>query len=254
MWTRSNLKNNAKKALKGTFLVSVLVIILYTVLTGGESNNLTLKLGDDATNNMEIRNEILGNTFINDYFDQFISYPLTTLFLLFGALAGFISFLYQVFVASPLNIGLSKYFLTNKRTPEENSPLHLFDPFRSGHYLNGVGVLFLQNLFILLYLLLLIIPGIIKAFQLYMVSFIMAEHPDMHYKDAFRISTEMTHGHKMNIFILELSFIGWYLLSMLTLGLMVPLVSTYRKATITELYEVLKNPNQHSETAPLGYF
>jgi uncharacterized membrane protein len=87
-----------------------------------------------------------------------------------------------------------------------------------------------------------------------MVSYIMADHPDMHYKDAFALSTEMTDGHKMNIFVLELSFIGWYLLSALTLGLATPLVSTYRKATITELYEVLKNPNERQEVAPPGYF
>lgn len=254
MWTRSELKNSAKKALKGTFLISVLVIILYSILTGGENSNLTLKLGEDATRELEARNEMLNYSIGENYFDNLISYPLTTFFLLFGAMASFLSFLYQIFVAAPLSIGLSRYFIVNRRSPEENTPLNLFDSFRSGHYLNGVVVIFLQNLFIFLHFLLLIIPGIIKTFKLYMVPYIMADHPDMHYKDAFSLSTEMTQGHKMDIFVLELSFIGWYLLAMLTLGLAAPLVSTYRKATVTELYEVLKNPKEHSEVAPPGYF
>jgi len=254
MWTRSNLKDQAKKALKGTFLISVLVIVLYTLLTGGENSNLTLKLGEDATKEMEIRNGILGYSFGEDYFNNLISYPLATFFLIFGALAGFLAFLYQIFIGAPLSIGLSKYFLVNRRNPEDNTPLNLFDTFRSGNYLNGVVVVFLQNLFIFLHFLLLIIPGIIKVFKYYMVSFIMADHPDMHYKDAFALSTEMTDGHKMNIFVLELSFLGWYLLSALTLGLATPLVSTYRKATIAELYEVLNNPVERQEVAPPGYF
>ncbi|HSR03528.1 MAG TPA: DUF975 family protein [Proteiniclasticum sp.] len=254
MWTRSALKDQAKKSLKGTFLISVLVIILFILLTGGENSNLTLKLGEDATKEMEIRNGIFGYSFGEDYYNNIVSYPLTALFLLFGVFASIVSVLYQIFIAAPLNIGLSKYFLVNRRNPEDNTPLNLFDTFRSGNYLNGVVVLFLQNLFIFLHFLLLIIPGIIKVFKYYMVSFIMADHPDMHYKDALALSTEMTDGHKMNIFVLELSFIGWYLLSALTLGLATPLVSTYRKATITELYEVLKNPNERQEVAPPGYF
>lgn len=254
MWTRSELKNSAKKALKGTFLISILVIILYTILTGGESSNLTFKFGEDATREMELRNGILGYTINEDYYDNLISYPLGTFFLFFGALGGLLSYLYQVFVAAPLGIGLARYFIVNRRAPEENTPLNLFDTFRSGHYLNGVVVIFLQNLFIFLHFLLLIIPGIIKAYKLYMVPYILADHPDMHYKEAFALSTEMTQGNKMNIFILELSFVGWYLLTLLTLGLAAPLVDTYRKATLTELYEILRRPEERTEVAPPGYF
>ncbi|WP_312653565.1 DUF975 family protein [Proteiniclasticum sp.] len=253
MWTRSELKSRAKQALKGTFWISVLVVILFLILTGGENSNLTLKLGEDATREMEVGTGIFGYNFDTDSLQEIVALPLTAFMVLFGALAGLVSILWSIFISMPLNMGMSKYFLTNRRNKGENTPLNLFFPFRSGYYMNVVVVTFMQTLFIFLHFLLLIIPGIIKIFAYYMVPWILADDPSISYKDALALSSEMTKGHKMDIFVLELSFIGWYLLTFLSLGLLAPLVTTYRYATIAELYEHLKQGKIQPETSPL-YF
>lgn len=253
MWTRSELKSRAKEALKGTFWISVLVVVLFLIITGGENSNLTLKLGEDATREMEVGTGIFGYNMDVDYLQRMVGLPLTTFFVLFGALAGLVSVLWSIFIAAPLSTGLSKYFLVNKRNKGENTPLNLFYPFRSGSYMNVVLVTFMQTLFIFLHFLLLIIPGIIKFFAYYMVPWILADDPSMHYKDALALSSEMTHGHKMDIFVLELSFIGWYLLTILSFGLAAPLVTTYRYATVAELYEHMKHGETVLETSP-DYF
>lgn len=253
MWTRSELKSRAKEALKGTFWISVLVVVLFLIITGGENSNLTLKLGEDATREMDVGTGILEYNLDTDYLQRYIGIPLTTFFVLFGALAGIVSALWSIFIAAPLSTGLSKYFLVNRRDKGENTPLNLFYAFRSGAYMNVVRVSFLQTLFIFLHFLLLIIPGIIKFFAYYMVPWILADDPSMHYKDALALSAKMTQGHKMDIFVLELSFIGWYLLTLLTLGLAAPLVTTYRYATIAELYEHMKHGEAAQETSP-DYF
>ena len=74
-------------------------------------------------------------------------------------------------------------------------------------------------MFLFLWTLLLIIPGIVKAYEYRMVPYILAEQPDINYSDAFSISKQMMDGQKMDTFILDLSFIGWTLLETITCGL-----------------------------------
>lgn len=254
MWTRSDLKSRAKAALKGTFLISVLVFVIYALLTGGDSSNFTLKLGENATKNINVDTGVFGYEYDMDYFTKVISYPMQSLYVLFGTLAVTVSVFWSIFVSAPLTTGLSKYFLVNRRNKEDNNLANLFYPFKSGHYLNIVIVTFLQGIFIFLHFLLLIIPGIIKIFAYSMVPWILADDPSKNYKEVLALSTEMTQGHKMQIFILEVSFTGWYLLTILTLGLAAPLVSTYRQATMAELYETLKGGKENIQYAPGEYF
>lgn len=80
-----------------------------------------------------------------------------------------------------------------------------------------VWTLFLMKLYTFLWSLLLIIPGIVKSYEYRMVPYLLADCPDLSTEDAFRISREMMDGEKMNAFILDLSFIGWKILSSITL-------------------------------------
>ena len=77
----------------------------------------------------------------------------------------------------------------------------------------------LVSVFTILWSLLFVIPGIIKAYSYSMTFYILADHPEMSAKDAIRTSQVMMEGHKMDLFILELSFFGWYLLCGITFGL-----------------------------------
>jgi uncharacterized membrane protein len=91
-----------------------------------------------------------------------------------------------------------------------------------------------------LWYLLLIIPGIIKWYAYSMVPYILADNPNIGARRAIQLSNNMTRGHKFDIFVLELSFIGWYLLGLLAIVVGVLFVRPYEDATKAELYLVLR--------------
>ncbi len=120
----------------------------------------------------------------------------------------------------------------------------------SSSYLNIVIVEFLTQLFIFLWTLLLIVPGIIKSYEYRMVTYILAENPDINYKDALDQSKAMMDGHKMDTFVLDLSFIGWALLSTITMGIVgIFYVNPYVALTGGELYLTLKGLKASDNTA-----
>ncbi len=86
-----------------------------------------------------------------------------------------------------------------------------------------------------------IIPGIIKYYAYYLVPYILADNPHIGYDRALKLSMAMTKGFKMEIFVLELSFIGWYLLGFLCFGVGVFFVHPYRAATLAGMYTSLKD-------------
>ena len=101
--------------------------------------------------------------------------------------------------------------------------------------------MFLRDLFIALWTLLLIVPGIIKGYAYRMVPYILAENPDMNYKEALDLSSKMMYGNKWKSFVLDLSFIGWIILSILTFGILLLFyVNPYIGSTNAELYKAIK--------------
>lgn len=102
-------------------------------------------------------------------------------------------------------------------------------------------VAFLSGLYVWLWSLLLLIPGIIKGYAYSQVYYILAENPDLGAREALRMSEEMMKGHKMELFVLELSFIGWHLLGLVTFGLAYIWVVPYYCATHTNFYNSIKS-------------
>lgn len=98
---------------------------------------------------------------------------------------------------------------------------------------------FLVGLFTYLWSLLFLIPGIIKACSYSQAMYILAENPEMGALDAINQSKEMMEGHKMEYFLLELSFVGWFLLGPFTLGLLYIWLIPYMQATFTNFYKSL---------------
>ena len=99
---------------------------------------------------------------------------------------------------------------------------------------------FFMTLFICLWYLLLIIPGIIKAYSYSMTYFILAENKGMSVLEAITLSRKMMDGHKMDLFLLFLSFIGWFLLVVITFGIAGIWVYPYFYATLTNFYLSVK--------------
>ena len=91
-----------------------------------------------------------------------------------------------------------------------------------------------------LWFLLLIIPGIVAAYAYSMVPYILGDNPNIGYRRALQLSTEMTRGHKFHMFLLDLSFLGWLLLGVLALFIGVLFVMPYINASQAELYLMLR--------------
>ena len=144
----------------------------------------------------------------------------------------------HAFLFNPLEAGTARFFVRNLNDKAEIRELaYCYDH----GYLNVVKTVFLRDLYIVLWGLLFIIPGIIKSYEYRMVNYILAENPEMNTKEVFAMSRDMMRGNKWRAFVLDLSFLGWHLLSLITIGLAgIFYVFPYRNMTNAALYEFLR--------------
>lgn len=158
--------------------------------------------------------------------------------------------LLDAFIFNPLELGCNRYFYKNL---DENSDVaEIAYGFDHG-YGNIVKILFSRDIRILLWSLLLIIPGIAKAYEYRMLPYILAENPEISKDEAYALTKEMMTGQKWKAFLLDLSFIGWDILSLVTLGLLgVFYVDPYKHSTRAALYEALKIGNDNDITVTVG--
>ena len=104
---------------------------------------------------------------------------------------------------------------------------------------NFVAYLLMQ-VFIALWSLLFLIPGIVKSYSYAMTMYILNAHPEMSASEAITESRKMMNGHKAELFVLHLSFLGWGILSSFTFGILLLYVMPYMQATSAAFYEKLK--------------
>ena len=153
----------------------------------------------------------------------------------FGIVAGTLS-LIQFILGGTVQLGYVKFLLKqyHHAQPEIKDLFSEFDRF-------GQGFLqyFLRNLYILLWALLFVIPGIIKSYSYSMTPFIMEDNPNMAANEAITASRELMDGHKWDLFVLDLSFIGWGLLNILTLGIGSFWLNPYKNASYAAFYRHL---------------
>ena len=128
-------------------------------------------------------------------------------------------------------------FLLNQHDGRDYEVRDLFSQF--DRFKEGFLQLFLRNLFTALWSLLLIVPGIIKSFSYAMTPFILADHPELTAKEAIRRSMELMDGHKGELFVLNLTFLGWTLLNVLTLGIGSFWLNPYMNAAYAAFYREL---------------
>ena len=147
----------------------------------------------------------------------------------------------SILVVGPLSVGMAAIMLNAIRGKEVQFD-NLFDGFKDfgGNLVLGL----LYNLFIALWSLLFFIPGIIKSYSWALVFYMKKDHPELTWKEALDKSASWMYGHKWELFCLDLSFIGWILLSVLTCGLLVFWLAPYMAATRAQYYEELKKLNE----------
>jgi len=119
----------------------------------------------------------------------------------------------------------------------------LFSQFDRFGY--GFAQKFLRDLYTALWGLLLVIPGIVKSLSYAMTPFIMAEQPELSASEAIQKSMLMMDGHKWDLFVLELSFIGWSIMAAMTFNIGNLVLNPYKNAAITAFYRELKQEHPY---------
>ncbi len=137
-------------------------------------------------------------------------------------------------VGGTAELGRCSFFLA-QHDGEKPRFSTLFSYFRY-HFGGGFALRLLTSLFTALWTLLFVIPGIVKAYSYAMAPYIMAEHPEWGALECITKSRELMHGHKFDLFLLNLSFLGWRLLCLLTLGLGNIVLEPYVQASYAAFY------------------
>ena len=149
-----------------------------------------------------------------------------------------LTILLEIFILCPLAVGFVNALRLLLERGDNAVSSNMFK-IATTKYLHKVWGMFLMGLFILLWSLLLIIPGIIKAYSYAMTPYILDEHPELSANDAIDRSRAMMKGHKFDLFWLQLSFIGWVLLGFLTFGIgyfwLAPYIDTAQAAFYQDL-------------------
>jgi uncharacterized membrane protein len=162
---------------------------------------------------------------------------ITLLYSIIAGAANIVPGVGPLIITGPLTLGLCGYYLKKAR----KEPAIVEDLFGGFQRFAASLVLFLlEALFIFLWSLLFIVPGIIKSLSYSMAFFILRDNPDMKGSEAITASRNLMNGHKMRLFLLGLSFIGWSLLCCLTLGIGFLWLCPYIVQSIAHFYEDLK--------------
>jgi uncharacterized membrane protein len=204
----SEYKSQAKNQLRGRWIMAVLVILITWILTQAFASR-----GVNYTwiNGQMVRQHTSGA----------------------NGFASIISFL----IAGPLNLGVALYF--SKLMRGQNSQLEdIFSGFKN--FGNAFLLNLLKIIFVFLWSLLLIIPGIIAAISYSMSYYIMNDNPGISSTDALRASKELMRGNKGKYFVFVLSFIGWFILGALALGIGLLWVGAYFNTAKVNFYQDLK--------------
>lgn len=157
-----------------------------------------------------------------------------------GVLVGFssVSWVLSILVLVPLSYGFYLCFLKFLRGSKEDTVERLFDGFKT--YGRALGLVILQSIFTILWTLLLIVPGIIKAFAYSMSVYISNDHPELSVNECIDRSIDMMKGHKWDLFKLYLSFIGWFFLCLPTFGIGFLWLVPYVNVSVSKFYEELR--------------
>ena len=144
----------------------------------------------------------------------------------------------SLIITYPLTYGFAILFLGLFR---EGTPIDigkLFDGFKDFGRIWGTGIL--AAIYTVLWTCLLIVPGIVKSYSYAMTYYILKDEPELKYNAAIEKSMSMMNGYKMKLFLLDLSFIGWMILSVLTLGIGLLFLQPYMSTARAAFYEDLK--------------
>ncbi len=256
----SELKKKAKATLSTAYWKCVLVAFCMVLVSGGGSgtgvnpNNPVLTDNDFGTFFGGSDSHGSAGRDSDEFFDGFeeslgedleeaknafslMAGSIFGIFLVIFLVIAIVSIAITVFLLFPLQVGCRKFFMNASRGRFELGDMGA--AFNKS-YMNIVKTMFLKDLYTFFWSLLFIVPGIIKSYEYRMIPYILAENPDIDTREAFAQSKAMMTGDKLNAFVLDLSFIGWILLTLCTCGIVgIFYVNPYYYNTDAEMYNVL---------------
>lgn len=269
MWTRGKLKEAAKAALHRNYWKIVLVSMILMLLgceTGGLSFHKTVRNGRTDTaveesyesgslptgkrsvvsvkkradsdkvtvetiDDGEFASEEVEISFFEGLIVGFVA---VIVVLIIFAIVFAVILALDIFLINPFSVGGKRFMI---KSVEDVAQVKEITYGFDHSYKNVVKVMFHRELRVFLWSLLLIVPGIIKMYEYYMVPYILSENPDMEYQAALQLSRDMMDGNKWKTFVLGLSFILWDILGAITFGIVEILyVQPYRSLTYAALY------------------
>jgi uncharacterized membrane protein len=232
VWSRKEIKQEARNAIGRAYGKAVLVSLILGICTGCVSTSFAKTARDR----------------VSEYSATFVGTSGTwwtpgLVGLIFGAAfaAAVLPLLLQIFVGNPLEVGCETYLLQAARGGDVPGLGALKRGFETD-YLGVVKTMFLKNLFVGLWSLLFVVPGVVKSYEYMMVPFLLSENPSMPADEALARSRDMMEGQKWNTFVLDLSFLGWVLLGMATFGIVTVLYTNpYVFLSRAALYNTLRD-------------
>lgn len=240
MWSRKQLKDKAKSSLNQNYWKVVLICVILIFLgTSGETNfsfnlNTQTEPSMDAYSNFKYG---YGMDNMDMLWSMGTILGMLALFVVVFIVILVLALVFAAFIGNPLDLGARKFLVKNlNEKAEVKEVAYAFD----SNYKNIVKILFFRDLYIILWSLLFIIPGIVKSYEYFMIPYLLTENPDLTKEEAFALSKQMMKGQKWKTFVLHLSFIGWDFLSACTLGILnIFYVAPYRNLTFAALFEEL---------------
>lgn len=243
----ADFRRIARESLRGKWLMAVLAGLVAAILGAAGSNGPELNFQyDGGTAQADL--EILGqNVPLLRLTDGQISGIVLAELLRYIAVAALVIAIAQFILGCIVTVGYARY---NLRLVDGESPSMdtLFQYFPRWKTMVIAGLL--QTLFIILWSLLFVIPGIIASYRYAMTRFILAENPELTAGEAIDRSKELMDGNKWRLFCLSLSFIGWGILCIFTLGIGNLWLTPYIQASFAAFYRDI-TPPKGAESIPL---
>ena len=276
MWNRKIVKSRARKSLSDNFWKGVLVSVILGAIGGGvffgggggpaataalPLNNHKIYEIDKNTGSAkpideekeletadEIEKILKEEAGIDTEVDEALGevdntpiYVFAGMLMLVVGIAGLVVSVVSVIIDSafikPIVYGGKRFFRKNLDEPAKVANLmYVFDNNYATVFKTSLSVTVFEFLWTLLF----IVPGIVKHYEYKMIPYLLTENPEMTRKEAFAESKRLMKGNKWKAFVLDLSFIGWDILSLLTCGILgIFYVNPYKNATEAALYEAL---------------